>query len=74
MRPRPQVVAFTVWTDQPTAAAARLRTAVRQADVNRPLTRLRSIEEIPAQSMATRRFHTWMVGLRSAPRRATWCG
>jgi putative ABC transport system permease protein len=60
-------LAFTVWTDggRPAqiAAAGLLRSAVRQADPNQPITRVRSIEEILGTSMASRRFNTWIVGL-----------
>jgi putative ABC transport system permease protein len=63
-------LAFTVWTDgRPgamTAAAGLLRSAVRQADAQQPLSRIRSIEEILADSMASRRFNTWIVGLFAA--------
>jgi predicted permease len=63
-------LAFTVWTDGGTAAttavAGLLRSAVRKADPNQPLTRVRSIEEILGTSMAARRFNTWIVGLFAA--------
>ena len=63
-------LAFTVWTDggaaANTAAAALLRTAVREADPQQPLSRVRSIEEILGDSMAARRFNTWIVGLFAA--------
>ena len=63
-------VAFTVWTAggpaAPTDAAALLRSAVRQADPNQPLTRVRDVEAILAQSMAGRRFNTWVIGLFAA--------
>jgi putative ABC transport system permease protein len=63
-------LAFTVWADggaaAGTAAAALLRSAVRQADIRQPLTRVRSIEEILGQSLAARRFNTWMVALFAA--------
>ena len=65
-------LAFTVWTDHPegaaatTAAAALLRSAVRAADPQQPISRLRSIEEILGDSMAARRFNTWIVGLFAA--------
>src|SRR5687768_13022493 len=49
-----------------TAAAGLLRSAVRQADPNQPITRVRSIEEILGTSMAARRFNTWIVGLFAA--------
>ena len=64
-------LAFTVWTEPPrdggaaatTAAAALLRSAVREADPQQPSSRVRSIEEILGDSMAARRFNTWIVGL-----------
>ncbi len=63
-------LAFTVWTDggpaARTAAAGLLRTAVRQADPQQPISRVRSIEEILGASMASRRFNTWIVGLFAA--------
>ena len=63
-------LAFTVWTDggaaARTAAAALLRSAVRDADPQQPISRLRSIEEILADSLAARRFNTWIVGLFAA--------
>ena len=63
-------LAFTVWTDGSDAAtagaAARLRAAVRQADPQQPISRLRTIEEILAGSLAARRFNTWIVVLFAA--------
>ncbi|HEX6163709.1 MAG TPA: ABC transporter permease [Vicinamibacterales bacterium] len=63
-------LAFTVWTDgsdaATTAAAAQLRAAVREADPQQPISRLRTIEEILASSLAARRFNTWIVGLFAA--------
>ena len=63
-------LAFTVWTDggaaATTAAAALLRSAVREADPQQPISRVRSIEEILGDSMAARRFNTWIVGLFAA--------
>jgi predicted permease len=63
-------LAFTVWTDggaaSTTAAAALLRSAVRDADPQQPISRLRTIEEILASSMAERRFNTWIVALFAA--------
>jgi putative ABC transport system permease protein len=49
-----------------TAAAALLRSAVRAADAQQPISRLRSIEEILGDSLAARRFNTWIVGLFAA--------
>jgi putative ABC transport system permease protein len=48
------------------AAAALLRSAIRAADAQQPISRLRSIEEILGDSMAARRFNTWIVGLFAA--------
>ena len=63
-------LAFTVWTDggtaAMTAAAGLLRSAVRQADPNQPISRVRSIEEMLGASMAARRFNTGIVGLFAA--------
>jgi putative ABC transport system permease protein len=63
-------LAFTVWTDggaaATTATAALLRSAVREADPQQPISRLRSIEEILSGSMAERRFNTWIVVLFAA--------
>ena len=70
-------LAFTVWTEPPRtggvtadagaeAAAALLRSAVREADPQQPISRVRSIEEILGDSMAARRFNTWIVGLFAA--------
>ncbi len=67
-------LAFIVWTEPPraggaaatSAAAALLRAAVREADPQQPISRLRSIEEILGDSMAARRFNTWIVGLFAA--------
>jgi putative ABC transport system permease protein len=63
-------LAFTVWTGggpaASTAAAALLRSAVREADPEQPISRLRSIEEILSGSLAERRFNTWIVGLFAA--------
>jgi putative ABC transport system permease protein len=63
-------LAFTVWTDggaaSTTAVAGLLRSAVRKADPNQPISRVRSIEEILGDSMAARRFNTWIVALFAA--------
>ena len=60
-------LAFTVWTDGSDAAtsatAAQLRAAVREADPQQPISRLRTIEEILSASLAARRFNTWIVVL-----------
>jgi putative ABC transport system permease protein len=63
-------LSFTVWTDggaaATSAATALLRSAVRDADREQPVSRVRSIEEILAGSLAERRFNTWIVGLFAA--------
>jgi putative ABC transport system permease protein len=63
-------LAFTVWTDggaaAKTAVAALLRSAVRDADPQQPVSRVRSIEEILGTAMAARRFNTWIVTLFAA--------
>jgi predicted permease len=60
-------LAFTVWADGGTAGARNavpfLREAIREADPQQPITRLRTFDEILEQSMAARRFNTWMVAL-----------
>jgi putative ABC transport system permease protein len=63
-------LAFSVWTDgseaAPSSAAALLRSAVREADPQQPISRLRTIEEILSGALAERRFNTWIVGLFAA--------
>ena len=61
-------LAFTVWTEPSSsqAAAGLLRSAVREADPQQPISRIRSIEEILDDSLAARRFNTWIVGLFAA--------
>jgi predicted permease len=63
-------LAFTVWTDGTTAAttgaAAMIRAAVRDADPQQPVSRLRTIEELLSGSLAERRFNTWIVVLFAA--------
>ena len=63
-------LAFTVWTDggvaTTTAVTALLRSAVRDADPQQPVSRVRSIEEILGTAMAARRFNTWIVALFAA--------
>jgi predicted permease len=60
-------LAFTVWADGGAAGARNavpfLREAVREADPQQPISRLRTFDEILEQSMAARRFNTWMVAL-----------
>jgi len=63
-------LAFTASTDGSASAAASttalMRSAVRDADPQQPVSRLRSIEEILSGSLAQRRFNTWIVGLFAA--------
>jgi putative ABC transport system permease protein len=61
-------LAFTVWTDGTPAAdaTALLRAAVREADPQQPVSRVRTVDEILDVSMAGRRFNTWIVGLFAA--------
>jgi predicted permease len=63
-------LAFTVWADGGATGAGNavgfLRAAIREADPQQPITRLRTFDEILDQSMAPRRFNTWMVGLLAA--------
>jgi putative ABC transport system permease protein len=63
-------LAFTVATDgsagATAGATALLRSAVRDADPEQPISRLRTIEEILSSSLAERRFNTWIVGLFAA--------
>ena len=49
-----------------TDAAALLRSAVRAADPQQPVSRVRSIEDMLGTAMAARRFNTWIVGLFAA--------
>ncbi|HTH26287.1 MAG TPA: FtsX-like permease family protein, partial [Vicinamibacterales bacterium] len=48
------------------SVAAVLRSAVREADPQQPISRLRTIDEILSGSMAQRRFNTWIVALFAA--------
>jgi putative ABC transport system permease protein len=61
-------LAFSVWTDAnaSVSTATLIRSAVREADPQQPISRLRSIEEILSTSLAARRFNTWIVGLFAA--------
>src|SRR6188508_2832953 len=63
-------LAFTVATDgsagATAGATALLRSAVRDADPEQPISRLRTIEEILSGSLAERRFNTLIVGLFAA--------
>ena len=63
-------LAFTVWADGGDAGASNavavLRGAIKQADPQQPISRVRTFDEILEQAMAARRFNTWMVGLFAA--------
>ncbi|HUQ88534.1 MAG TPA: ABC transporter permease [Vicinamibacterales bacterium] len=63
-------LALTIWTDgseaATSAASAQLRAAVREADPQQPISRLRTVEEILSSALAARRFNTWIVGLFAA--------
>jgi putative ABC transport system permease protein len=56
-------LSFTVWSDSRADVHALLRAAIREADPMQPVSRIRSFDEIVGQSMAARRFNTWMVAL-----------
>ena len=66
-------LSFNVWTERGPrgalsaealrAKADLLRSAVQRTDPLQPVTRIRSVEEILGQSLALRRFNTWVVGL-----------
>jgi len=62
-------LSFVVWREgalAPSSAAALLRTAIHDVDPQQPISRIRSVDEILSQSMAPRRFNTWLVGLFAA--------
>ena len=55
-------LSFTVWHDGDTAAAMTLlRAAIRDADRNQAVTRVRSFDEILRTALAARRFNTMLV-------------
>ncbi len=57
-------MSFTVWTDgDPASAGAILRDAIRRADPNQAVTRVRTYEEIFARALAARRFNTTLVAI-----------
>jgi putative ABC transport system permease protein len=57
-------LSFTVWSEGEHAAMApALREAVRAADPNLPIARIRSYDEILRTALAPRRFNTWLVGM-----------
>ena len=57
-------LSFTVWSDGDAAATAGLlRDAIRAADPNQAVTRLRSYDEIVSTALSARRFNTTLVVL-----------
>jgi predicted permease len=57
-------VSFTAWTDGDAAALAPvLRQAIRAADPNQAITRVRTYDEILSRALAPRRFNTTLVAL-----------
>jgi predicted permease len=70
-------LSFTVWFDDgsgvraagagisPGTIASAIRAAVRDADPNQPVARIRTYDEILASALASRRFNTLLVGLFS---------
>jgi putative ABC transport system permease protein len=64
-------LSFIVWSDEsaagaqaaPSAVAAALRAAVRDADPTQPIARLRTVDDILAAGLAARRFNTLLVGI-----------
>jgi putative ABC transport system permease protein len=57
-------MSFTAWTDGDAAALVPiLRQAIRQADPNQAITRVRTYEEILSRALAPRRFNTTLVAM-----------
>jgi putative ABC transport system permease protein len=55
-------LSFAVWTEgDERAALAALRAAIREADPNQPVVRIRSFDEIVSTATAARRFNTTLV-------------
>lgn len=55
-------LAFVVWADGSSAAAlSALRAAIREADPNQPIMRLRTFDDILSTALAPRRFNTTLV-------------
>ena len=55
-------MSFTIWSDgDTTSAAATLREAIRAADPNLAVTRIRSFDDSVATALAPRRFNTTLV-------------
>ena len=59
-------LSFTVWADGDPGAINLLRTAIREADPQQPILRLRSYDELLSSAMAGRRFNTLLVALLPA--------
>ena len=56
-------LSFTAWTEGDAAALGPVfREAMREADPNQPLSRVRTYDELLATAMAPRRFNTLVVG------------
>jgi len=70
-------LSFTVWFDDGSArsaggdargagaVASAIRAAVREADPNQPVARIRTYDELLASALASRRFNTLLVGVFS---------
>lgn len=57
-------LSLTAWTDaDPAALASAFRAAVREADPNQPIARIRTYDEILSAGLASRRFNTLLVGI-----------
>jgi predicted permease len=57
-------LSFTAWTDGDAAALAPVfRAAMREADPNQPLSRVRTYDELLATALAPRRFNTLLVAV-----------
>jgi predicted permease len=57
-------LSFLVWADAPPSAViGAIRAAVRDADPNQPIARIRTFDELLASGLAPRRFNTLLVGL-----------
>lgn len=57
-------MSFTAWTDGDAAALAPVvRQAIRQADPNQAITRVRTYDDILSRALAPRRFNTTLVAL-----------
>jgi predicted permease len=57
-------LSFTAWTDGDAAALGPVfREAMRDADPNQPLSRVRTYDELLATALAPRRFNTLLIGV-----------